>query len=469
MRNLDGMWSSIFTYMQASDFIYIGLTITLLVLCIFFSPKDSHKKGFFVLAGISVIFCIVMLRAQVIDLKNKHYVVEKLTFNIFDSKYDCPCVRNAFIGNGYYATYFSPIIHFLNQVQKTFNDKKSEISFSEEEINKYIQKTDCSQESKRNVIIVFFESLEYWAVDQSIFGEEITPNINKLIKSENSLICRKMIDQVNGGHSSDAQLLINTGLCPIIEGAVANRFYMNKFPSLSEASKHKNLKTFIPTPAYIWNQDKTKKAFGYNDLLAKEMNDTDLFNNIVAYTDSVKDGYCVQTATMASHVPFHKYANDSHLKINDEEFPISLGDYMKSVNFTDSAMAKLITKIMNDKEYENTILVIMGDHSVFSASSRNDYLEYLQEKEININIKDEYIPCIIYSKSIKKHKEISENCYQMDSYTTILNMISDCYYWKGFGIDLLNNDSLKREYSEEDAIAASDKMINGNFFSNLKK
>ncbi|HPH63804.1 MAG TPA: LTA synthase family protein [Paludibacteraceae bacterium] len=466
MRNLDGMWSSIFTYMQASDFIYIGLTIALLALCIFFSPKDSHKKGFFVLAGISVIFCIVMLIFQVNHFKKKPYVIEKLSYNIFDSKFDCPCHKADFIGNRYYAVYFSPFLYFVNQIQKTFKDNKTEINFTQEEYDKYIQKTDCTKESKYNVIIVFFEGLEHWVVNNTVEGKEITPNINKLIKSDNSLLCCKTIYQVNVGHSSDAQLLLNTGLCPIIEGAVANRFFMNTFPNLCEASKHKHTRTIIPTPAHIWNQDKISKAYGYKEIYAKEMSDFEMFNNLESYIDSVKDGYFIQTATMASHVPFHEYSKESHFEIKDEEFPISLCNYLKSVNYTDSAMAKTIDKLINDPKYENTILVVIGDHCVFPLSTRKEYSDYFKEKQINININEGYVPCIIYSKSIKKHKEINEPCYQMDTYRTLLNMISDCYYWKGFGIDLLNNDSLKREYSEKDAIAASDKMIKGNFFSN---
>ncbi len=145
VRNLDGMWSSIFTYMQASDFIYIGLTIALLALCIFFSPKDSHKKGFFVLAGISVIFCIVMLIFQVNHFKKKPYVIEKLSYNIFDSKFDCPCHKADFIGNRYYAVYFSPFLYFVNQIHKTVKDNKTEINLTKEEYDKNNQKTDCKK------------------------------------------------------------------------------------------------------------------------------------------------------------------------------------------------------------------------------------------------------------------------------------------------------------------------------------
>ena len=58
----------------------------------------------------------------------------------------------------------------------------------------------------------------------------------------------------------------------------------------------------------------------------------------------------------------------------------------------------------------------------------------------------------------------------MDIYPTILNLI-DCenYYFKGFGIDLLNKEAYNnRPITEEEAFELSNKIIESNYFKNHK-
>ena len=62
----------------------------------------------------------------------------------------------------------------------------------------------------KNLIVVHFESLESFALDYTWQGQEITPNLNKLIK--NSINFTNVREQIQEGVSSDAELMFNTGL-----------------------------------------------------------------------------------------------------------------------------------------------------------------------------------------------------------------------------------------------------------------
>ncbi len=81
----------------------------------------------------------------------------------------------------------------------------------------------------------------------------------------------------------------------------------------------------------------------------------------------------------------------------------------------------------------------------------------------------EYVPLIIYSPRIKQKVLINDEVCQMDIYPTLLHIL-DCeaYCWKGFGVNLLEQDAWKnRPISPKEAQRLSDKMLRANFFKNV--
>ena len=61
---------------------------------------------------------------------------------------------------------------------------------------------------------------------------------------------------------------------------------------------------------------------------------------------------------------------------------------------------------------------------------------------------------------------MSETSYQMDAYPTILHLIGcEDYYWKGFGVNLLDSIARNnRPITEQEAFILSDKIIRANWF-----
>ena len=43
------------------------------------------------------------------------------------------------------------------------------------------------------------------------------------------------------------------------------------------------------------------------------------------------------------------------------------------------------------------------------------------------------------------------------------------YYWKGFGINLLDENRNKRQISADEALELSDKLHQANYFKNIEK
>jgi phosphoglycerol transferase MdoB-like AlkP superfamily enzyme len=74
----------------------------------------------------------------------------------------------------------------------------------------------------KNIIAIHVESLENIMVNYSSYGQEITPNINRLLNS--SIYFNNIHEQVKDGNSSDAELMINASIYPISEGSAFLRF-----------------------------------------------------------------------------------------------------------------------------------------------------------------------------------------------------------------------------------------------------
>ena len=96
-----------------------------------------------------------------------------------------------------------------------------------------------------------------------------------------------------------------------------------------------------------------------------------------------------------------------------------------------------------------------------------DYKDYLSNKNLSIASKENYCPLIIYSPKIESNVQIDELCYQMDIFPTILHLIGcEEYYWKGFGVNLLDSAARhNRPITEIDAYELSDRLIRSNYFS----
>ena len=115
----------------------------------------------------------------------------------------------------------------------------------------------------------------------------------------------------------------------------------------------------------------------------------------------------------------------------------------------------------------NTTIVITGDHTIFrNANTFSDMTEYARANDINFQAGKTFTPLIIYSPNIQGNIHITDTCYQMDIFPTILHLIGcEDYYWKGFGVNLLDSVARKnRPISEQEAFILSDKIIRANWF-----
>ena len=363
-------------------------------------------------------------------------------------------------------SYFpSSVIAFIRDCGKKVGLTARDVSLVEKLTNS--ETNNIHIEPTHSVIIILVESLESWVINQCIDGVELTPFLNKLTSSQKVLYCDKIKSQTLAGNSGDGQMIVNSGLLPLKHGAACMSFYSNIYPNI--ANLYSSSYTINPWP-HIWNQTVMSKRYGYKQLLEpapdEEWQDADVLNASSRAIDNATSKFCLMGITVSMHSPFNRISNRLDLS---NHTPDLLQKYMECVNYTDKCIEYFVSCQLNDSTRENTTIVITSDHTIFKSAVLTDFVGYATQQNLSIAAKENYCPLIVYSPQIDGNVQIEELCYQMDIFPTILHLIGcEDYYWKGFGVNLLDSVARNnRPITEEEAFILSDKIIRANYFSTL--
>jgi len=143
-----------------------------------------------------------------------------------------------------------------------------------------------------------------------------------------------------------------------------------------------------------------------------------MFNYLLEKLDDVKKPFFVNYFTMSSHSPYDQ-PMDKRIDWNDSE-----DDYHNSFYYSDSCLGDFIKVAKTKDWYNNTLIVIVADHShqayTHRAVSNQDY---------------RHIPMLFVGGALKKefrNKTFDKICSQTDIGTTVLKQIkldADSFYW----------------------------------------
>ncbi|MBD7911481.1 MULTISPECIES: LTA synthase family protein [Clostridium] len=346
----------------------------------------------------------------------------------------------------------------------------------------------------KNLLVIQWESLENCVINQKVDGQEITPNVNKLLS--NSLYFNNFYEQTYGGTSSDAELMTNTSVFPVREGATFFRYPTNTYKySLPNIFKNMGYSTLAshPDKGSYWNWMTSLRSMGYEKLLDASDYDTSDVINLGVSDESYlkqfgevikkqKSPYMAYTITLTSHSPFDMPENDRYLKLPENLEGTKLGGYFQSINYTDRYIGKLLSDLEESGALDNTVVVMYGDHEGVhkfygDEVSATKGLEPWMEKD------DRKIPLIVYNKDIQG-KTFSVKGGQVDTLPTVAYLFGapkEQYSSNlTIGRNLLNTnkdyallsnydlkqDGLTPEEQEKvkSLIGISDKMIRGNYY-----
>ena len=316
------------------------------------------------------------------------------------------------------------------------------------------QPADSVTEKRSNLLIVFAESLESWVLEKKVDGKEITPCLNRLLKEKSTLYAPNVLTQVKGGRSIDAQLMICSGLLPLMSGTYSSLYYDNTFYTLQKAMRGlKHSRSYLLTIDKVstWNQGAVARSFGTDTIISyhdfkmteafgthKRIGDASFFQQCrekIERGEVWKPGESVymQFVTYSGHAPF-KLPNHLRTITFPASIPEKAADYMTTAHYTDKAIGDFVAYLKTLPQYKETIVVIVGDHEGL-ASYRQ---ELVGNPACRGLVSDKQLtPFIVLNSPVGMRYD--KFMGQIDIYPTLLNLMQlDAYRWHGLGQSILD-------------------------------
>lgn len=316
------------------------------------------------------------------------------------------------------------------------------------------QPADSVTEKRSNLLIVFAESLESWVLEKEVDGKEITPCLNRLLKEKSTLYAPNVLTQVKGGRSIDAQLMICSGLLPLMSGTYSSLYYDNTFYTLQKAMRElKHSRSYLLTIDKVstWNQGAVARSFGTDTIISyhdfkmteafgthKRIGDASFFQQCrekIERGEVWKPGESVymQFVTYSGHAPF-KLPDHLRTITFPASIPEKAADYMTTAHYTDKAIGDFVAYLKTLPQYKETIVVIVGDHEGL-ASYRQ---ELVGNPACRGLVSDKQLtPFIVLNSPVGMRYD--KFMGQIDIYPTLLNLMQlDAYRWHGLGQSILD-------------------------------
>lgn len=308
----------------------------------------------------------------------------------------------------------------------------------------------------KNVILISLESTQSFVVNNTVNGQEITPFLNEFIKE--SYYFDNFYHQTGQGKTSDSEFLVDNSLYPLGRGAVFFTHSRNEFHATPEilgkngyftSTLHANNKSF-------WNRDIMYDALGYerfyeiNDYEVNEENsvgwglkDADFFEQSIRHLKEMPEPYYAKFITLTNHFPFELNEEDKFIEPYTSNSK-TLNNYFPTVRYQDEALKLFIQRLKDEGLYEDSIIVLYGDHYGISENHNRAMGEYLGEEVTPfVSTQLQRVPFVIHIPGYKG-KTISKVSGQIDVKPTLLHLLGiDTKRNIDFGTDVFSDNKME--------------------------
>lgn len=465
LDNMSGFWLSIRPFLTWSVFSFPIITLLYVVLMSCFQLWKSPSNRLYILA------IIVMLLSGIMLMHNNKRInigygceeAKYFTYHVFNKKLLWENTGNLYVRNQSIISWLPAMLTF-QLIQQLDGDRKTFTDADIRQVHNLMRHGKTDMPSK-NLILILVESLESWAL-QPVVGYSYTPHLAQLRAANHVLSCGYICSQIKYGVSADGQMLVVSGMLPIDAGATCRLFGTNEYPSYASLYP---VSAIMNPSIGTWEQATMTKSYRFQQLMEPKADeswgDKEVINHLMNWCLQQDTTFCALGITVTSHVPF--LFGKEHVIYRSDDMPEIMSSYLNCLHYTDSCIGAVVDMVMNSPLAENTTIVITGDHTIFQTESAYSELNtYANANNIDFYTGHNFTPLIIYSPEIEGNIQVTDTCYQMDIFPTILHLIgAEDYYWHGFGVNLLDSAARNnRPCTEQEAYRLSDLMIRSDYF-----
>ncbi|WP_274362207.1 LTA synthase family protein [Paenibacillus thermotolerans] len=426
--NMGDLWGSVFTLVQPRDAFIFADCVLLIGLLYFrklkFSPLSSFKKV--TAFGLAAIIFVVNLS-----------MAEQARPELLSRTFDRQIVVKS-LGTYNYHVY-DAIISAKMGSKKVFasDDDYNTVK----ELVSDDSKPDADPQmfgaaKGRNVFLISMESLQGFALERSIDGQEITPFLNDLLKD--SFYFENFYHQTGQGRTSDAEFLIDTSLYPLPSGAVFFTHSQNTYETTPKTLKENGYypAAFHANDRSYWNRGNMYPSLGYERYFSVEdyvvneedkigwgLNDISFFKQTVEKAKTLPQPFYAKLITLTNHYPFELPEEDRMIPEYTSKSR-TLNRYVTTVRYLDEALKSFFDEVKKQGLYENSIFVLYGDHYGISEKHNKSMAQLLGIPKITPydHAQLQKVPLIIHIPGMKG-KRMDTVSGQIDVKPTLLNLL----------------------------------------------
>ncbi|MGI2326583.1 LTA synthase family protein [Planococcus sp. YIM B11945] len=447
--NFGDLGSSASESIFMTDIAYFADIIVLLLAIKFLRVKKeagtsgaSQRKAYFVLSAAILFFNLGLSEAERPQLLTRSFDREMLVKNI-----------------GMYNYHLYDIyIQSKSQAQRALADGSELV-----EVNNFIR-ANQPEPSKdmygiaegKNLIVVSLESMQTFPINNKVNGQTVTPFLNELTQDEDTIYFPNFYHQTGLGKTSDSEFLLENSLYPLSGGAVFFTHSGNTFNSMAESLGNKGYFSTVqhPNAKSFWNRDMMYESLNIDEFLdvdsfdIKEgdavnwgMKDIPFMEQSVAHMENMPQPFYSRLITLTNHHPFYLDEEDQFIEEYDSVSG-TVNRYFQTVRYMDESVEVLFDELKKSGLYENSVIVMYGDHYGISEN-HNAAMEQYLGKEITPyeTAQLQRVPLFIHIPGYGKGHVDEEVGGQIDLRPTILHMMGvDTTKDIQFGGDLLSEE-----------------------------
>src|SRR5699024_10890419 len=196
--------------------------------------------------------------------------------------------------------------------------------------------------------------------------------------------------------SSDSEFLVENSLYPLSRGAVFFTNGQNEYNGLSELLKEAGYYSavFHANNKSLWNRDQMYDSLRVDDFFDIDsfevtqensvgwgLKHKEYFAQSIKHVGSLGTTCYGKSITLTHHFPLDLADENQFIDPYDSN-SATLNNYFPTVRYTDEALEQFFEQLKQADLYEDSIIVIMGDHYGISANHNKAMSQYLDKEEI---------------------------------------------------------------------------------------
>ncbi|MFJ6411553.1 LTA synthase family protein [Terribacillus saccharophilus] len=357
---------------------------------------------------------------------------------------------------------YDAVMQSKTEAQRVFadgNELPEILSYVNEEVETE-KSAKFGQAEGKNVIFISLESMQSFLINNELNGEEVTPFLNSLTEDKDTYYFENFYHQTEQGKTSDSEFLVENSIYPLPRGAVFFTHGQNEYNGTPEILGQSDYTTavFHSNNSSFWNRDVMYDSLGYDtfydensyDVIAEGedqntvgwgLMDKPFFEQSIPYLQEMDKPYYSKFITLTNHHPFDLPEEEATIDQFDSNSQ-TLNKYFQTARYTDEAVQQFFEQLKESGEYEDSIIVMMGDHYGISEYHNKAMSQYLG-KDITPyqQVQNQRVPFFIHIPGDGNGQVMEQVAGQIDVKPTILSLLGvEAEHDIQFGNDVFAED-----------------------------